>query len=336
MTEETIASKVKKFFFACEENNYQPFIYKGNFFFFLIFSLICLRAFALPLYFYFPRTIFFADMTATEVINLLNSERKELGLNPLQINSKLNEAAILKAKDMMAKDYFSHTSPSGVSPWEWIRRAGYQYTVAGENLAIGFLDSTEVHQAWNDSSSHRQNLLDKRFEEVGVAVLTGDFAGNETTIVVELFGTPLGGLNFIGGDSSSPEEAEKTSQINELGEEKLVGGESSSESTMAGALTKEQSQEEKKESILQGNFWQFFVKKYDLIIQDNILILALFFLLIFLLNFFIISRTFILGRSGINFLKMWGPKIAAIVILFLLGLADKTFFLKILPHNLRI
>ncbi|MFA0783493.1 CAP domain-containing protein, partial [Fervidibacter sacchari] len=89
----------------------------------------------------------------------MNAERRERKLPPLSENPILNQSAYLKAKDILDKDYFSHFSPDGLSPWYWFKLSGYDYQFAGENLAIGFLDSKEVHDALMSSPTHKQNIL---------------------------------------------------------------------------------------------------------------------------------------------------------------------------------
>lgn len=144
--------------------------------------------------FNFPYSTFFAEISKNVLLNLTNQERKSLGVTPLRENSKLNRAAYLKAKDMLGKDYFAHTSPDGLNPWYWFSKVGYNYQYAGENLAIDFLDSEELYQAWDNSPSHRENIINSKYKEIGIAVLTGEFEGAETTVVVQLFGAPIKAL----------------------------------------------------------------------------------------------------------------------------------------------
>jgi len=103
-------------------------------------------------------------------------------------SAKLNQAAQLKAENMVANNYFNHTSPSGISPWYWFTKVGYNYKYAGENLAIGFFDSQEVYQAWLNSPEHRANIVNPNYTEVGTAVLSG-FGSNNTIVVVQEFGS---------------------------------------------------------------------------------------------------------------------------------------------------
>jgi hypothetical protein len=109
---------------------------------------------------------------------------------PLQRNTVLDAAAQQKAQHMAKNEYFSHFSPTGVSPWHWFDEAGYVYAHAGENLAIHFTDSSEVVEAWMDSPTHRENIVDGKYTEIGVGTAKGTYEGYDTVYVVQLFGAP--------------------------------------------------------------------------------------------------------------------------------------------------
>ena len=130
------------------------------------------------------------EISADNVIKLVNKERISQGLGTLMENSTLNAAARDKAQDMIKNDYFAHTSPSGTSPWYWFEKSGYDYKYAGENLAINFSSAEEQHKAWMKSATHRKNILNPAYREIGVAVAKGKIDGSSTTLVVQLFGTP--------------------------------------------------------------------------------------------------------------------------------------------------
>jgi len=181
---------LKKLFISCEQNNFRPRFLEANFLFYLVLIFFILKIIVLPFYINFPKSVFFAEIASSDIFNLLNVQRKVQGLSQLQENPQLKSAALLKAQDMLDKNYFGHKSPDGILGWHWIQSVEYDYERAGENLAIGFIDSEEVHQAWNQSELHKKNLLSPDFQDIGVAVLTGDFQGNETTIVVQLFAKP--------------------------------------------------------------------------------------------------------------------------------------------------
>lgn len=118
-----------------------------------------------------------------------NARRQAEGIPPLVLNQQLSEAAAGKAADMFGNDYWAHVSPKGKTPWDFIVGAGYRYSVAGENLAKNFQDSSGVVNAWMNSPTHRENLLKSNYKEVGFAVVNGRLQGEETTLVVQMFGT---------------------------------------------------------------------------------------------------------------------------------------------------
>lgn len=133
---------------------------------------------------------FAADITPQEVLSFTNEERQKQNLPLLEENAELNKAAELKALDMLKHNYFSHTSPAGVTPWHWIKESGYDYQLAGENLAINFNSAAEQEKAWMNSKSHRENILNAQYTEVGIAVISGQIKGKNSFVTVQLFGTP--------------------------------------------------------------------------------------------------------------------------------------------------
>lgn len=124
------------------------------------------------------------------VVDLTNTERVDLALPKLTRNPVLDEAATLKAQDMAKNSYFSHDSPTGVTPWHWFKEVGYTFAHAGENLAVYFSDSSEVVEAWMNSPTHRANIVGSQYREIGVGVARGTYDGFDTVFVVQLFGTP--------------------------------------------------------------------------------------------------------------------------------------------------
>ncbi|MBI2034377.1 MAG: hypothetical protein HYT11_01455 [Candidatus Levybacteria bacterium] len=135
-----------------------------------------------------------ANISAEELLVLVNKERQDRGLSALQLDNQLSSAANLKAQDMFANNYWAHTSPGGMSPWVFIKSAGYEYLYAGENLARGFTSSPDVVKAWMESPSHRDNMLSSNYDEIGFAILTGTLTGEETVLVVEMFGRRFDGV----------------------------------------------------------------------------------------------------------------------------------------------
>ncbi|MBU0978402.1 CAP domain-containing protein [Patescibacteria group bacterium] len=131
-----------------------------------------------------------SNITLSQILSQTNQLRTEYGLPILTLNSKLSQAAEGKARDMFANQYWSHTSPSGTEPWEFIKSAGYVYRFAGENLARDFSVTGDMIQAWMNSPTHRANILHHQYQEIGLAVVNGTLQGIETTLVVQMFGSP--------------------------------------------------------------------------------------------------------------------------------------------------
>lgn len=164
-------------------NKYKNFI--GRTFILLPLFAVSLFSFALVY------SVFSSDITPSKVIELTNHARTANGMGTLSENSKLAQAADAKARDMIKNDYFAHTSPSGKDPWYWMKKAGYEYKAAGENLAINFTDAKEEQSAWMDSKTHRANILNANYKEIGVAVVEGKIDGQNSIVTVQMFGTPL-------------------------------------------------------------------------------------------------------------------------------------------------
>ncbi len=139
------------------------------------------------------------------VVKNTNAQRVAHGLPALAENSKLNQAASSKLKDLFAKQYFEHVSPSGVGPSDLAKQMGYEYIVVGENLALGnFKSDAALVEAWMDSPGHRENILNAKFTQIGVAVGAGTYEGKDVWIAVQSFGTPL-------ANCPSPSESLKVS-----------------------------------------------------------------------------------------------------------------------------
>ncbi len=131
-----------------------------------------------------------ADISTAELLVDTNKERQDQGLSTLTLNDQLSQAAYLKAQDMFANNYWAHVSPSGVQPWKWFGDVGYNYSVAGENLAKNYPTAPATVAAWMGSETHRANILNGAYNEIGFAVVDGTLEGQSTTLVVALYGTP--------------------------------------------------------------------------------------------------------------------------------------------------
>lgn len=131
-----------------------------------------------------------SDIKIDQVVTQTNAERTAAGLAVLKYNEVLSGAARLKAADMFKHQYWAHTSPQGKDPWYFFKEAGYSYQSAGENLARDFATTPDMVKAWMASPTHKANIVHPKYQEIGVAVVNGTLQGVETTLVVQLFGSP--------------------------------------------------------------------------------------------------------------------------------------------------
>jgi hypothetical protein len=133
---------------------------------------------------------FLAAVVPAEIISLTNTERADNSVGNLKEDALLDSAAQAKANDMAQSGYFAHVGPDGKTPWQWISASGYQYQYAGENLAVRFIDSSDVVNAWMASPTHRANMVKPVYTQIGVGVAEGIYQGQPATYVVQYFGTP--------------------------------------------------------------------------------------------------------------------------------------------------
>ena len=218
-------SAILSFFSPHHGNNYKAHLIKSSSLFLLSLLFVFLQ---LGLNFFLlakPAVLgFSANITPERIIELTNQERAKLGLNSLKENKILSEAARQKAADMFAFNYWSHVSPSGRTPWTFFTDAGYKYQYAGENLARDFRDPESVVLAWMNSPSHRDNIVNSKYQEIGVAVIDGSLQGTETTLIVQLLGTPYGAVASKPAQETALEPAGKpvVAEIPRLEEVKIA------------------------------------------------------------------------------------------------------------------
>ncbi len=333
-----IILKLKLIFIPCLENNYRPKFLESKFLFYYLLFLLILKFITVSYLICLPKTIFFADISSTSLIKLTNQGREALGFSPLTENSQLDKAASLKAQDMIAQDYFAHQSPEGKLPWYWIKSANYDYQYAGENLAIGFLDSEEVYQAWNNSPSHKANLFNPNYQDIGITVLKGDFQGNETYVVVQLFGAPKAKLTpkeqpSIKKQSTKIEEKIIQEQLpidieQEIASEEVV--DKLEEPLAKGYVSSAENIETENEfkNSFRFNFFQFLSSDYNNIVQKIIFYSLLLISLSLILNIFV---EFNIQRKDLIVKTLFFVTLLTLFIIF-----DKELIIQILPHNFSI
>ena len=110
----------------------------------------------------------FIYSTPSALIKLHNIEREKIGLPLFKVDERLNRSAKAKCDDMEKKGYWGHKSPDGITPWYWIKKEGYIYQRAGENLATDWWSNVEVMKAWMNSKTHKKNILNPVFLDIGV------------------------------------------------------------------------------------------------------------------------------------------------------------------------
>jgi len=184
------AHRLAHLFFPRESNNHKAKLIHSSSLTIITFALVLFQLVLTFLPKLGPSILgYAANIPPSEVIRLSNEKRVAAGLPALTENGTLSQAAQAKGADMLNKGYWAHVAPDGTQPWKFFTDVGYKYRYAGENLARDFSNSASAVEAWMASPSHRENLMSPKYKEIGVAVVEGQLAGVETTIIVQLFGT---------------------------------------------------------------------------------------------------------------------------------------------------
>jgi uncharacterized protein YkwD len=108
---------------------------------------------------------------ADTVLATVNAARAKAGCAPLRMNSKLMAAAKSHARAMAEENFFGHAGQDGSRFSNRIKRQGYSYRSAAENIAAGQKSAGQVVQGWLKSSGHRRNILNCQMKETGIAVV---------------------------------------------------------------------------------------------------------------------------------------------------------------------
>jgi uncharacterized protein YkwD len=129
----------------------------------------------------------------------INAVRRDHGLKPIAVSSKLSRAAAQHTLEMGTDGYFEHESFDSTPFWKrierWYPSKRWRSWSVGENLLYESPDLTasEGVDMWMQSPPHRANLLDRSWREIGVSAIhfdsaPGDYAGGPVTIVTADFG----------------------------------------------------------------------------------------------------------------------------------------------------
>lgn len=266
---------IHRFIIPNEKNNFKSRVLHTDYLtYYLLFALLLMVS-VKHIHTRFPNILGFAtDISVQKLFELTNNQRRSADLSPLILNNKLSQAAEKKAQDMFTKNYWSHFGPAGETPWDFILGSGYQYEFAGENLAKNFLFSQGVIDAWMRSTTHRENLLRSEYSEVGYAVVNGQLNGEETTLVVQMFGKPMNAISA----STLPEPVQ------------TIPKENSAVHTPVG---------NDMQNVLGNNKNRSFINLFSFSIDATYFFLV-FFIIVLLVDFFIASKLHIIRVSGKN------------------------------------
>ncbi|PIZ93577.1 MAG: hypothetical protein CO029_03800 [Candidatus Magasanikbacteria bacterium CG_4_9_14_0_2_um_filter_41_10] len=190
-------ASLKHFFIPHRDNNYHPHIlhtkravlYSGLFL--TMKAIVVVFVLLVPVEVYVIPDVL-ADQQA-RLFTLTNEVRLTNGIVPLTLEQRLYASSQHKATDMASASYFAHTGPDGRSLASWLNEAGYSYSVAGENLAIGFSDPRALVNAWVNSPTHLANLIDPEYAETGIGLAGGMYDGVPVVYVAQHFGTEKSG-----------------------------------------------------------------------------------------------------------------------------------------------
>jgi len=131
-----------------------------------------------------------SDQLAKQVLEAVNAERDKIGLQPLKLSLELSDMAERYADRLIQGDFFAHIDPrNGSSLVARAKASGYTFYKVGENLAAGQRDADSVIKDWMSSPTHRANILDPDFTELGISIRDG---GRYGRYWVQEFGRPLG------------------------------------------------------------------------------------------------------------------------------------------------
>ncbi|MEO6761028.1 MAG: CAP domain-containing protein [Candidatus Saccharimonadales bacterium] len=146
------------------------------------------------------------DVSVQDLLNDTNQQRQANSESSLALNSQLSNAAQTKANDMSSRNYWSHNTPDGATPWTFVLAAGYNYQLAGENLAYGFATSADTLTGWMNSPEHRANILNAGYKDVGFGIVNiPNYQNNgPETLVVAMYGSQANQTIAVTPAATSP------------------------------------------------------------------------------------------------------------------------------------
>ncbi len=179
----------RDFFIPNQNNNHQPHGLSTRYLKAYAVVLVLIKVITVGfLFFTYPTPAILSQKIAQEIFDLTNQSRQAENINILNWNEELTRAAQVKADDMVTNGYFAHISPDGKQPWEWIDKGDYYFLYMGENLAMDFSSARIAHSAFQQSPTHWKNIMNAKYQDMGVGVAVGTINNRETIVLVEFFG----------------------------------------------------------------------------------------------------------------------------------------------------
>jgi hypothetical protein len=182
------SSIFKNYFIPNDCNDFKPKILRTKTLAIIAIALLIVKMSVTGyLFFIYPNLARMTAMIQDEIYSLVNSERQTNDIAVLGTNEVLNKVAKAKADDMISKNYFAHKSSDGKMIWDMISRDEYPYLYVGENLAMNFTSAQSAHKALMLSETHKKNILNLKYTEIGVAVVPGEINNKKTNVLVQVF-----------------------------------------------------------------------------------------------------------------------------------------------------
>jgi uncharacterized protein YkwD len=122
-----------------------------------------------------------------ELAALVNQKRGSLGIPILKKSPLLGRVARNHSRDMSGRDFFHPTNPDGRGPKARLEESGYAWRTFGENIGCGQESPRLIFKAWLKSKSHRENMLNPFYREIGIGFAAGGSCGSYWT---GLFASP--------------------------------------------------------------------------------------------------------------------------------------------------
>ncbi|MFK7882047.1 CAP domain-containing protein [Roseobacter sp.] len=156
-----------------------------------------------------------ANSLEWQMLDLINSERASIGLNPLLLDLRLNDAAEDHSQWMINTDTFSHTGIGGSAPWDRMEDAGFVFSGswrAAENVGWQSVrgqpgladDVNDIHAGLMNSPGHRANILSADTEVIGIGIERGDYQGWDGLFVTQNFARTAAPLELDSRTAPAP------------------------------------------------------------------------------------------------------------------------------------